>query len=229
MSQQTQLSRVIPKYEAWLERFPTVESLAQAPVSDVLRHWSGLGYNRRALNLQKTAQIVAKDYQGKFPKEVAKLVKLPGLGKYTASAAACFAFDAQIPVIDTNIRKVISHEFFQGELPDEKTIEDTALEILPKGKAYEWNQALMDYSALMLKDKKIPVPKQSHFLSSNRYYRGQTIKLLLEVKEISLGGLWDFFEDHNPIERSRLEEILESMQKEGLVEMKKNSITLPSL
>lgn len=229
MSQQTQLSRVIPKYEAWLTRFPTVQDLAQSPISEVLRYWSGLGYNRRALNLQKAVQVVTKDYQGKFPKTIEELKKLPGLGKYTASAVACFAFNEQLPIIDTNIRKVIAHEFFDGELPNEKTIENVAIQILPKGKAYEWNQALMDYSALVLKEKKIPVPKQSHFLSSNRYYRGQTIKLLLGIEQISFTGLWDFFQEKNPIESSRLEKILRSMAKDGLIVYQDDRINLPDV
>lgn len=227
MSQQTQLSRVIPKYEAWMVRFPTISELAAAPVSEVLRLWSGLGYNRRALNFQKASQVIVNDYQGEFPRRLDELVRLPGLGKYTASAVLCFAFNEQIPVIDTNIRKVITHEFFQGVLPEEKVIEKVALQILPLGKAYEWNQALMDYSALAMKGKKIPVPKQSHFLTSNRYYRGQIIKILLQLHEISLLGLEDFFNDHNPIERERLVEILESMQKEGLIVMKDKKISLP--
>lgn len=227
MSQQTQLSRVIPKYEAWMVRFPTISELAATPVSEVLRLWSGLGYNRRALNFQKASQVIVNDYQGEFPRRLDELVRLPGLGKYTASAVLCFAFNEQIPVIDTNIRKVITHEFFQGVLPEEKVIEKVALQILPLGKAYEWNQALMDYSALAMKGKKIPVPKQSHFLTSNRYYRGQIIKILLQLHEISLLGLEDFFNDHNPIERERLVEILESMQKEGLIVMKDKKISLP--
>lgn len=229
MSQQTQLSRVVPKYEAWIERFPTISDVAASPVSEVLRYWSGLGYNRRALNLQRAAQKVVTDYGGEFPKTVEELQKLPGLGKYTASAVTCFAFNEQIPVIDTNIRKVIAHEFFEGILPDEKTIEAVAFQILPEGKAYEWNQALMDYSALAMKEKKIPVKKQSHFLSSNRYYRGQTIKLLLRVKTISVTGLIDFFRDDNPIEASRLEEILNAMERDGLISRNDEKISLPWL
>lgn len=227
MSQQTQLGRVIPKYNAWIERFPTLERLAQASVAEVLRSWSGLGYNRRALNLQKAAQVIVKEYQGKFPEDVQTLEKLPGIGKYTASAVACFAFDAQIPVIDTNIRKVIAHEFFKGELPEEKAIEEVARQILPIGKAYEWNQALMDYSSLVLKDKKIPVPKQSHFLTSDRYFRGQIIKLLLGVKTISFIELWDYFADRNPIEQERLREIVGNMAKDGLIVYQNDRVSLP--
>lgn len=227
MSQQTQLGRVIPKYEAWMKRFPTVYQLADASLRDVLQYWSGLGYNSRALNLQKTARIVVKEYGGQFPTDTKELVGLPGIGKYTAAALACFAFNQQIAVIDTNIRKVITHEFFGGELPSEKIIEDMAVQILPAGRAYEWNQALMDYSSLVLKQAKIPIPKQSHFLSSDRYFRGQTVKLLIGKERMTIDQLWRYFDDHNPILRERLETILISMQKDGLIKRENEHIGFP--
>ncbi len=226
MSQQTQISRVIPKYEAWLQRFPTIKSLAEAPAAEVLRYWSGLGYNRRALNLQKTAQAIVNSGRNALPTSVEELKKLPGIGQYTASAVACFAYDAQIPVIDTNIRKVIAAEFFQGQLPDEKTIADIAREILPKGRASEWNQALMDFSSLVLKSVKIPIAKQSHFKSSDRWYRGQTVKLLLEIKKISFSGLLDYFADINPIDGERLDALLHKLSKDGLVDYKDRTISI---
>jgi len=139
----------------------------------------------------------------------------------------CFAFDEQIPVIDTNIRKVIAHEFFQGELPPEKTIAEVAEQILPYGNAYEWNQALMDYSALLLKSHKIPIPKQSHFLSSNRYFRGQTVKVLLDKKQVTFEELISFFERHNPILPERLKDILHVMEKDGLLVLHANKVSLP--
>lgn len=229
MLQQTQVSRVIPKYEAWLKVFPNVDALAKATVTDVLRMWSGLGYNRRALNLQKAAKVVVEEFSGIFPKDIQSLKKLPGIGTYTAAAVVCFAYDLQVPVIDTNIRKVIAVEFFKGELPQEKVIEVVALKLLPTGRAYEWNQALMDYSSLVLRDKKIPIPKQSHFRSSNRYYRGRTIALLLEIQSISFSGLWSYFEEHNPIEKDRLEEIVHSMVKDGLLKVDTDHISLSEL
>ncbi|MEK7604965.1 MAG: hypothetical protein AAB478_00380 [Patescibacteria group bacterium] len=243
MSQQTQLGRVIPKYNAWIKRFPTVTQLAEASLHEVLRYWSGLGYNSRALNLQKTAKVLVNEYSSseknesrssrqartiRWPRTVIELIELPGIGKYTASAIACFAFDVQIPVVDTNIRKVITHEFFNGQLPEEKVIEEIAYQILPKNRAYEWNQALMDYSSLVLKDKKIPVPKQSHFLTSDRYFRGQTVKLLLEVASISFTGLQDYFAERNPVEPSRFEQILESMVKDGLIVYYEGKLSLPA-
>jgi A/G-specific adenine glycosylase len=252
MSQQTQLGRVIPKYEAWMKRFPTINQLADASTREVLQYWSGLGYNSRALNLQKTARIIVREFGGEFPQEIKELVELPGIGKYTAAAVACFAFDAQIPVVDTNIRKVILTQFIchceesrkttkqphekdchvislqENQLAmTEKEIEEIAWQILPVGRAYEWNQALMDYSSLVLKQIKIPVPKQSHFLSSDRYFRGQTIKLLIGKKSMTIDELWRYFDTKNPILRDRLEKILNTMQKDGLLHMAGESISLP--
>lgn len=227
MLQQTQVARVIPKYKAWIGRFPDVHQLVAAPLRDVLQYWSGLGYNSRALNLQKTARIVVQEYQGEFPKSTKELLELPGIGKYTAAALACFAFDAQIPVVDTNIRKVITHEFFNGEMPDEKTIEATAAAILPAKRASEWNQALMDYSSLSLKNKKIPVVKQSAFLSSDRYYRGQTVKLLIGKKQMDITELLEYFDKRNPVVKDRLVGILAQMQKDGLIRLDQERFSLP--
>ena len=270
MSQQTQISRVVPKYEAWIDALPTVEALAQAPVSTVLALWSGLGYNRRALFLQKAAQVIVQTYGGTFPETVDQLEKLPGIGTYTASAVACFAFNAQIPVIDTNIRKVIlvhfgaiSNNSHSGKRvkrahpesfvsvgdksdpglrqDDEKTytmtdkeIEETAWILLPAGKAYVWNQALMDYSGAELKAHKIPIPKQSKLLGSDRYYRGQTLKLLISNQElrsmnhVTVHTVLDYFRNlGHPIELERLEKILKGMEKEGFIVRKQDTILLP--
>lgn len=225
MSQQTQLTRVIPKYEAWLKEFPTVESLAVAKTSDILRLWSGLGYNRRALFLQKTAQAIV--LQGRWPRDVQELEKLPGIGAYTARAIACFAFNEEIAVVDTNIRKVISHEFFNGQLPDEKIIEKIAQELLPKGSAYDWNQALMDYSAMILKDKKIPVPKQSRFLSSNRYFRGKLLKELLICHELTLDQVRLLLrEGIEKFGEAWFHPFLQQLKKDGFITLSSDNIKL---
>lgn len=230
MSQQTQIGRVIPKYEAWLNVFPTVEDLAKAKVSDVLSQWSGLGYNRRALNLQKAAQVIIKEYAGQFPRTPEELEKLPGIGKYTSRAIACFAFNQQIAVVDTNIRKVIAVEFNKGILPGEKEIEETAQKILPKGKAYLWNQALMDYAAQVLREHKIPIPKQSHFFTSNRYYRGQTMKQLLQKHNMTIDDLSCFFrKEGRGIEKEKLEEIVRDLEKEGFLQQKKGRLMISDL
>jgi A/G-specific adenine glycosylase len=130
MLQQTQLTRVVPRYLEWLERWPTVEALAAAVPAEVIRTWSGLGYNRRAVNLHRCAQAVAA--RGGFPHDPQELVELPGIGPYTAAAIACFAFGAQVAAPDTNARRVLERAFpGAGVLP-------------PPGRAYEWNQALFD-------------------------------------------------------------------------------------
>jgi A/G-specific adenine glycosylase len=252
MSQQTQIMRVVPKFAAWMEELPTVESLAHAPVSSVLRLWSGLGYNRRALFLQKAAQEIVRSHNGIFPHTVEDLKKLPGVGDYTAAAVACFAFNLQIPVIDTNIRKVILTQFpdchceeletTKQSVPHqrdchaslamtEKEIEEIARLLLPEEKARDWNQALMDFAASELKKYKIPLPKQSKLLGSDRYYRGQIIKQLLRAQGIgerlTVEKMHAYFSNQGQkVEKERLERILSCMEKEGFVIRQNDVISL---
>jgi A/G-specific adenine glycosylase len=133
MLQQTQASRVAERYEAWLRRWPSTEALATASTADVIRAWSGLGYNRRALALQRAARRVVE--LGGFPRTVDGLRELPGVGPYTAAAVACFAFDAQVTTVDTNVRRVLSRTLGVEHVDP------------PAGDAYAWNQALMDLGA----------------------------------------------------------------------------------
>jgi A/G-specific adenine glycosylase len=130
MLQQTQVARVVPRYLEWLERWPTVDALAAASPADVIWAWSGLGYNRRAVNLHRCARAVAA--RGGFPRDPADLETLPGIGPYTAAAVACFAFGAQIPAPDTNAKRVLERAFPGLDARP------------PPGRAYEWNQALFD-------------------------------------------------------------------------------------
>src|SRR5690606_31251880 len=112
MLQQTQVDRVIPYYRAWLERFPTLSDLAAAPTADVISLWAGLGYNRRAVNLQRTARYVVDELNGVFPSDIAALLTLPGVGPYTAGAIACFAFEQDVAFLDTNMRRTLHRIFF---------------------------------------------------------------------------------------------------------------------
>jgi A/G-specific adenine glycosylase len=148
MLQQTQVDRVIPKYEEFLEQFPTIASLAAASLSKVLRVWSPLGYNRRARYLYLAARAAADRFQSAVPRSLADLRTLPGLGRYTAGAVACFAFEQHTPVVDTNIRRVLGR-VIHGERDgvSESVIWKTAEAALPEGNAYSWNQALMDLGA----------------------------------------------------------------------------------
>ena len=111
MLQQTQVDRVVPKYQAFLELFPSLAALAAAPTADVIRAWTGLGYNRRAVNMQRAARAVLDAHGGQFPREMAELLKLPGIGPYTAGAIACFAFEQDVAFMDTNIRRVVQRLF----------------------------------------------------------------------------------------------------------------------
>jgi len=147
MLQQTQVSRVLPKYAEFLAVFPDVYSLAAAQPAKVLTLWRGLGYNRRALYLQKAAKVIVTDHKGIFPDSEVALTKLPGLGLYTARAIMVFAFEKNVAMVDTNIRQIITHYLFNGLPQKEKLIQEAADMLVPDGRAWEWHQALMDFGA----------------------------------------------------------------------------------
>jgi A/G-specific adenine glycosylase len=154
MLQQTQVERVIPKYLAFLERFPTLAALAEAPTADVIREWAGLGYNMRAVRLQEVARQAQREYSGHLPSALDDLMRLKGIGRYTAGAVAAFAFGAQVATVDTNIRRTL-WRILRGIEPavwpagERATRETLALAewALPPGRAYDWQQALMDLGA----------------------------------------------------------------------------------
>ena len=155
MLQQTQVDRVMPKYAAFLAAFPTLATLAAASRGEVIRRWAGLGYNRRAVYLHRIAQQVVTDHDGKLPIAPAVLRTLPGIGRYTAAAVACFAAEAPVAVLDTNVRRVLGRVFLDAwfsddeatETPPERTGWLLAEAALPQRAAYAWNQALMDLGA----------------------------------------------------------------------------------
>jgi A/G-specific adenine glycosylase len=151
MLQQTQVDRVKPKYAAFLEQFPTLEALAAASPGDVIRAWAGLGYNRRALNLQRTAQAVLHEHQGRFPDTPEALRALPGIGPYTAGALACFAFERDVAFMDTNIRRVIQRLFVGPDdgASSERELLRLAEAAVPQGQGWAWNQAIMELGALI--------------------------------------------------------------------------------
>ena len=151
MLQQTQVDRVLPKYQQFLTTFPTLADLAQASTADVISVWVPLGYNRRAVNLQSIARQVIAEYDGRIPDTIDKLIKLKGIGRYTAGAIACFAYHKQVATVDTNIRRVLHRVFLGLELPAPKLNDADMLtlaeQVLPTGEAYNWNQAIMDLGA----------------------------------------------------------------------------------
>jgi len=111
MLQQTQVARVIPKYKAFLKQFPTLESLSKAPLRDVLIAWQGLGYNRRAKALHALAELVVTAHKGRMPTMFEELIRLPGIGPYTAGAVCAFAYNTPVPILETNIRTILFHHF----------------------------------------------------------------------------------------------------------------------
>ena len=185
MLQQTQVSRVLPKYKDFLKAFPDIKTLAACKDSDLLAIWSGLGYWRRARFLKEACKEIAKKHNGKFPKDIKTLLTLPGIGPYTAGAISCFAFGNTEPFIDTNIRRVYLHFFFKGKTDvHDAEILKIAKKAIPKEDARNWNWALFDYGALALKDKKINkksrhYAKQSKFIGSFRQYRAKLMRFML--------------------------------------------------
>ncbi|MDP9373669.1 MAG: A/G-specific adenine glycosylase [Chloroflexota bacterium] len=151
MLQQTQVPRVLPRWVAWLERFPTLAALAAAPTADVLREWSGLGYNSRAVRLQAIAREVVARHGGRMPREVETLRALPGIGDYTARAVACFAWEQDVPVLDTNVKRVLHRVLAGPEAPQpllgDRQLWALAERAVPPGRGYDWNQALMDFGS----------------------------------------------------------------------------------
>jgi len=153
MLQQTQVSRVEAYYRRFLERYPTIESLAAAPATTVRESWEGLGYYRRATNLHRLAQEVVKDWAGTIPADPAELRQLPGVGRYTAGAVASFAFERPVAAVDTNVARVLRRAFHPRTRPRslERQLWHTAERVVPRqGKsAWAFNQAIMELGALI--------------------------------------------------------------------------------
>ena len=145
MLQQTSVARVLPKYEAFLEAFPTPEALAQAPLGDALKLWSGLGYPRRCRNLQSTAVVLHELYHGEMPRSLHELLALPGIGQYTARAVLAFAHREDVAVVDVNVSRVLSR--LEGTPMRARALQDLADQLVPQGLGWEWNQVMMDFGA----------------------------------------------------------------------------------
>jgi A/G-specific adenine glycosylase len=191
MLQQTQVQRVLPRWEAWLGEFPTLDALAAAPLEPVLRAWQGLGYNRRAIGLKRTAEEVAARFGGELPSDEAALRSLPGIGPATASGVRAFAFDLPGVYLETNVRAVFLHEL----LGDRDGVTDRELTPLVAAGVSEaggqgvsprvWYYALLDYGAQLKRD--VPNPsrrsahhsRQSRFEGSRRQKRAQLLRAVI--------------------------------------------------
>jgi len=217
MLQQTQVSRVIPKYRAFLERFPSAATLAAAPLGDVLRAWNGLGYNRRAKFLWQAAGQLVRDYGGRFPDSEAELTKLAGIGHATASAILAYAFDKPVVFVETNIRTVFIHHFFNDRMDiSDKDIVELIKAALPEGHYREWYWALMDYGTYLKKTIGNPnrrsktYAKQSRFEGSRRQIRGHVLRMLGDGSR----RLEDLRAEIND---ERLDSVIASLVEEGMI------------
>jgi A/G-specific adenine glycosylase len=230
MLQQTQVDRVIPKYEAFLQSFPTITALAAAPLAMVLGAWQGLGYNRRAKMLHACAQAVVREYAGHIPATEAELRALPGIGPYTARAVLAFAFATALPLIETNVRTVFIHHFF----PDATDVTDTELwpyieRTLDSARPREWYYALMDYGSHLKRSvgnnitKSKHYTKQSTFRGSDRQIRGAIIRLLTTEGKVSRLGLLKKL----TFDAQRIDAQLLRLEREGMIEKDKRQYRLP--
>ncbi|MBI5308166.1 MAG: Rrf2 family transcriptional regulator [Planctomycetes bacterium] len=185
MLQQTQVQRVLEKYEPFLDAFPDFAALARAPLSEVLAQWQGLGYNRRAIALSRVSRMVLDDFHGVLPSSVDTLMTFPGIGHATASAIAAFAFLAPAVFIETNIRRVYIHCFFRNK---DNVRDDEILPLvemtLDVSNPREWYYGVMDYGVMLKKSLENPnrrcvhYQKQSPFEGSNQQIRGMILKAL---------------------------------------------------
>ncbi|MAF80977.1 endonuclease III [bacterium] len=220
MLQQTQVDRVIPKHEAWLDRFGDWDSLSRASLADVLTAWQGLGYNRRAQNLQRCAQAVIDQHRGVLPKDEQSLRALPGIGPYTAAAVQAFAHNKPVTMIETNIRTVFLHHFLTGktEVSDDQLLPLITATVSAR-EPRKWYWALMDYGAHLKQEhgntntRSKHYVKQSAFVGSNRQVRGRIIALLTTKQAVTRVELLEELQ----VGEKRAEAALAQLQTEGLV------------
>lgn len=232
MLQQTQVDRVILFFNNWMKQFPNIKKLADTPQSGLLRAWKGLGYNSRALRIKKTAEIIIKDYKGIFPKKYSEILKLSGIGPYTAGAICAFVSNEPVSIIETNIRRVYLHHFYSTE----KNTHDQELmvlitETMDIENPREWYWALMDYGSYLGKTIPNPNKKSRHYVvqkkfkGSDREIRGKVLEILLEFKKISLETLNKKIQQVSN-DRERIERIVALMETEGFLEIKNGKVFL---
>ena len=221
MLQQTQVERVIGKYGAFLEAFPDFEALADAHLREILAVWQGLGYNRRAMALHRTARQVIGEFDGQLPDSTELLMTLPGVGQATAGALSAFAYNKPVVFIETNIRRVFIHFFF----PDRDGIRDQ--EILPlvdktldRDSVRDWYYGLMDYGSMLKKVSGNPNRRSAHhhvqgaFENSDRQIRGAILRALLTHGTISMANLVKILGKSD----NRIMRLADQLAQEGFLE-----------
>ncbi len=229
MLQQTQTYRVEPKFTAWIAALPTFQALAQAPLRDVLLLWQGLGYNRRAIALQKTAQQIVAEHDGNLPNSPELLVEFPSIGPATAGSICTFAFNRSTPFIETNIRTVFIHFFFQHktDIKDAEIMPLVTASLDPHN-AREWYYALMDYGVMLKKLHKNPSRKSAHhtqqsiFEGSHRQIRGMILKIMGAHAALPIDDLIGMID--RPAERTK--KALVELLNEGFIRNINNYISI---
>lgn len=229
MLQQTQVPRVSVFFPVFIERFPDVSSLAAAPLADVLAVWQGLGYNRRARNLRESAIFIKQNYNGQIPNDSVALQRLPGIGLATASSIRAFAFNAPVVFIETNIRRVFIHFFFQrhDEVHD-RDILPLVQAALDTENPRRFYSALMDYGTMLAKivanpnRKSTSYARQSTFEGSDRQIRGQILSMLLSHGSLSSDDLISRIGNDS----ARVKGILIVMENEELLVREGNYVRL---
>jgi A/G-specific adenine glycosylase len=235
MCQQTQAERVIPFYERFINRFPSIEALAEAPLKDVLALWNGLGYNARAKRLHEAAQHIASDG---WPDDIVGMERLPGIGPYTARAIAALSFGAHVAAVDTNLRRVLSR--WHGEELTAAGLEQAAAGALADADASVWNQAVMDLGATICRPRQpacsqcpveswctgpetyVPPRPQGRFEGSARQLRGALVRRLVRSP-----ATFAELTDDAGFPASEVELALETLIDDGLVEQDGGVFRLP--
>ena len=245
MLQQTGVSRAMPKWQIFVDAFATPADCAGAPLGDVLRLWQGLGYPRRARNLQAAARLIVEQHGGVVPNTLKELLALPGVGPYTARAVLAFAFEEDAAVVDTNIARVLAR--FHGRILKARDAQKLADDWVPQGEAWLWNQALMDLGATICRPQpacdECPLSEkcswrgtgtdpsvgsagvsvaQARFEGSDRQARGRLIKQLGECA-VPIHAVAEIM-DRPPATAERL---VANLVDEGLVISQNGELLLP--
>lgn len=229
MLQQTQVERVNKKYQQFIALFPDFSSLANAPLSDILRVWQGMGYNRRAKYLKNIAEKVIVDYSGTLPQDPAILETFTGIGTATARSICAFAFNLPVAFIETNIRRVFIHCFFRERehVPDREILPLVEM-TLDQANPREWYYALMDYGTYL--KSSVPNPnrrshhytRQSTFEGSDRQIRGMILRIVLDEPGITLVDV----KRKTRCDEERLDRIIGDLEKEQFIRLKMGTLDI---
>ncbi len=250
MLQQTSVARVLPKYEAFIQAFPTPADMANAPLGEALALWQGLGYPRRCRNLRDAAAVIASEHGGVMPDTLDGLLALPGIGQYTARAVLAFAHAADVAVVDTNVSRVLSR--LDNTVLGAKALQQLADQLVPAGQSWMWNQIIMDFGARQCTlrsplcstcpakrhckwrgSTELPDPApqssgaskpQARFDGSDRQARGRVMRALGE-RSCTMAQLVEAMQLENDTERAT--RLVNALTDEGLVVRRGSRFALP--